>query len=255
MDLSKHTHATKESLEKRKFLYDLIDSKLIPNNHKIDNLGLFLKSGSLSHILFLNEIYSYIKEIPGIIMEFGVWYGQNQILFENLRAIHEPFNKLRKIIGFDTFDGYPEDKKTENDLKAINKGYLEKDIYDVSNYTDYLKNIIDFHQENNILPEKKINEIVIGKVEDTLLKYLNENKSTVIALIYLDLAIYKSTCFVLENILPYLIKGSVIIFDEFNHPDIVGDTIAFREILLKNNIDYEIKLSKFMREKTFLIIK
>jgi hypothetical protein len=251
----KQDHVNNQQLEKRKFIQNCLTDTIMPPEHKINNLGLFLKTGSLSHILFCNEAYEMIKEKPGVIMEFGVWYGNNQILFENLRAIHEPFNKLRKIIGFDTFDGYPEDKKTENDLKAINKGYLEKDIYDVSNYTDYLKNIIDFHQENNILPEKKINEIVIGKVEDTLLKYLNENKSTVIALIYLDLAIYKSTCFVLENILPYLIKGSVIIFDEFNHPDIVGDTIAFREILLKNNIDYEIKLSKFMREKTFLIIK
>ena len=251
MDLSKHTHATKESLEKRKFLYDLIDSKLIPNNHKIDNLGLFLKSGSLSHILFLNEIYSYIKEIPGIIMEFGVWYGQNQILFENLRAIHEPFNKLRKIVGFDTFDGYPDNSKNEEEAK---NEFLEKGIYDVGNdYLDLLKKNIVFHQENNILGHKLNNELIVGCVEDTLEKYLEENNHTVISLVYLDLALYKSTKFVLSKIKPFLIKGSVIIFDEFNHPLFKGDTLAFREIL--NDIDYEIKISKFMKEKTFLIIK
>ena len=250
----KQDHANDNQLEKRKFLQEALNSKRIPDEHKINNLGLFLKTGSLAHILFCNEAYELIKDIPGVIMEFGVWYGNNQILFENLRAIHEPFNKLRKIIGFDTFDGYPEDKKDKNDLKAMNKGYLDKDIYDIGNHTDYLKKLIEFHEDNNVLPNNKKNEIVIGKVEDTLLNYLNEYKSTVIALIYLDLALYKSTCYVLENIIPYLVKGSVIIFDEFNHPEIVGDTIAFREIFAKKNINYEIKLSKFMREKTFLKI-
>lgn len=250
----KQDHVDDNQLEKRKFIQEALNSKKIPDDHKINNLGLFLKSGSLAHILFCNEAYELIKDIPGVIMEFGVWYGNNQILFENLRAIHEPFNKLRKVIGFDTFDGYPEEEKDENDLKAITKGYLDKDLYDIGNYTDYLKKLIEVHEDNNILPNKKKNEIVIGKVEDTLLNYLNEHKSTVIALIYLDLALYKSTCYVLENILPYLVKGSVIIFDEFNHPEIIGDTIAFREILVKNNINYEIKLSKFMREKTFFKI-
>jgi hypothetical protein len=251
----KQDHVDYNQLEKRKFIQNALNSEKIPDEHKINNLGLFLKSGSLSHILFCNEAYELIKDVPGVIMEFGVWYGNNQILFENLRAIHEPFNKLRKIIGFDTFNGYPEDEKNENDIKAINKGYLDKEIYDIGNYTDYLKKIIEFHEDNNILPHKKKNEIVIGKVEDTLLNYLDKNKSTVIALIYLDLALYKSTCYVLENLLPFLVKGSIIIFDEFNHPEIIGDTLAFREIIVKNNINYEIKLSKFMREKTFLIIK
>ena len=44
----------------------------------------------------------------GALIEFGTWRGQNLVLLENLRAIHEPFNKQRTIIGFDTFAGYPE---------------------------------------------------------------------------------------------------------------------------------------------------
>ena len=247
----KQDHVNNQQLEKRKFIQNCLTDTIMPPEHKINNLGLFLKTGSLSHILFCNEAYEMIKEKPGVIMEFGVWYGNNQILFENLRAIHEPFNKLRKIVGFDTFDGYPDNSKNEEEAK---NEFLEKGIYDVGNdYLDLLKKNIVFHQENNILGHKLNNELIVGCVEDTLEKYLEENNHTVISLVYLDLALYKSTKFVLSKIKPFLIKGSVIIFDEFNHPLFKGDTLAFREIL--NDIDYEIKISKFMKEKTFLIIK
>jgi len=250
----KQDHINENQIENRKYLNKIIELDNIKSEHKINNLGLYLKTGSLSHILFLNEAYLLIKDIPGVIMEFGVWYGQNQILFENLRAIYEPFNKLRKIIGFDTFTGYPELSKSNNDNKAIEKGYLNKDIYSLdNNYIKFLRETIFFHENNNVLNHIKKNEIIVGNVEETLDLYLINNNSTVIALIYLDLALYKPTKYVLEKIKPYLIKGSVIIFDEFNHPEIHGDTLAFREVF--SNLDYEIRLSKYMREKTFLIIK
>ena len=40
------------------------------------------------------------------ILEFGTRFGHNLVVFENLRAIYEPFNKTREIVGFDTFEGY-----------------------------------------------------------------------------------------------------------------------------------------------------
>ena len=245
-----------KQLKERIFLETALNSKNVPTNHKINNLGLYIKTGSLAHILFMNEAYNLIKNIPGIIMEFGVWYGANLILFENLRAIHEPFNKLRKIVGFDTFNGYPAKSRSSEDLSAEKAGYLDKDIYALDkDYTNFLKDTIEFHENNNVLNHIKKNEIVKGNVEDTLPIYLKDNPSTVIAFVYLDLALFKSTKFVIENILPYLIKGSVIMFDEFNHPSIHGDTLSFRECILKRGLDYKIKISKYMNSKTFLIIQ
>ena len=39
-------------------------------------------------------------------MEFGVRWGQNLSLLAAVRAMFEPFNVKRKIIGFDTFEGF-----------------------------------------------------------------------------------------------------------------------------------------------------
>ncbi len=250
----KEEHVNENQKNLRKTLEDAIESSNISTKNKLNNLGLYLKTGSLSHILFMNEIYEMIKDKPGVIMEFGCWLGQNLILFENLRAIYEPFNKLRKVIGFDTFSGYPTENVSIDDKDGMETGYLDSSIYSTnSNYVDFLKNLMNFHEKNNVLSHITHNEIIQGDCMITVPDYLDKNNHTVIALAYFDMALVVPTKKVLSAIKPYLVKGSVLMFDEFNHPLFRGDTLAFREVM--GDIDYEIRISKYMREKTIVIIK
>lgn len=102
------TKASEEQISHQKALAKIFDDCKIPTDELLLNLGLFMRSSVLTKILFINEVYCLIKNTPGCIMEIGVWWGQNLILFENLRAIYEPFNQSRRVIGFDTFEGYPD---------------------------------------------------------------------------------------------------------------------------------------------------
>ena len=61
----------------------------------------------ISRILFFNHIYSLIVDVPGIIIDFGTRWGTNMALFSSLRNIHDSVNKQRIIVGFDTFEGFP----------------------------------------------------------------------------------------------------------------------------------------------------
>jgi hypothetical protein len=64
-----------------------------------------LKRQSLSRILYYNNLYQKIIDIPGVICEFGVQWGATLAQLINLRGMYEPFNHGRKIFGFDTFEG------------------------------------------------------------------------------------------------------------------------------------------------------
>src|ERR1700736_4440216 len=105
-----------------------VDSPLPPDDLMF-NLGLYTRSSLLVKFLVLHEIYKRVKDIPGALIEFGVWWGQNLVLFENLRAIHEPFNKQRRIVGFDTFEGYRGGGPTRDDgfykTSASHREYLQ----------------------------------------------------------------------------------------------------------------------------------
>ncbi len=55
----------------------------------------------------MQSLYQMITSVHGVILEFGVRWGQNMALFSALRGIHEPFNYNRRVIGFDTFEAFP----------------------------------------------------------------------------------------------------------------------------------------------------
>jgi hypothetical protein len=203
----------------------------IPNEQLFNNLGLFLRRQNLSRILFMNELYKKIVNLHGVVIEFGVHWGQNLSLLHSFRGMYEPFNYNRKILGFDTFEGFP--SVHENDGKH---SIIEKGAYAVSDrYEDYLTKILDFHQSESPISHIKKYELVKGDATKTIVQYLKDNPETIIAFAYFDFDIYEPTRACLQAILPHLTKGAVIGFDELNFHDFPGETLAFKEILGINN--------------------
>jgi hypothetical protein len=197
----------------------------IPNGELLDNLGLYLTRQALSRINFIQQIYQLILPVHGVVMEFGVRWGQNMALFSALRGIHEPFNYSRKIVGFDTFEGFP--SVSAEDGEMVNVG-----DYGVSaGWKGELEKILAFHERNAPIPHKTKFELVQGDATRTLPAYLEAHPETMVALAYFDFDLYKPTRDCLEAILPYLTKGSVLAFDELNCPEFPGETMAVREVL------------------------
>ena len=90
----------------QKHFAELLKQTPLPPDEILPNLGLYLTSKNLSRLLFFYEMYKKIVDTHGVVMEFGVRWGQNLSLLSALRGIFEPFNRHRKIIGFDTFTGF-----------------------------------------------------------------------------------------------------------------------------------------------------
>lgn len=197
----------------------------IPDKELLDNLGLYLTRQSLSRINFMQNLYEMIIPVHGVIIEFGVRWGQNMALFSMLRGIHEPFNYNRRIIGFDTFAGFPSVSSEDGDV-------VSQGDYSVSTgWKDDLEKILNFHEQNAPIPHKKKFELVEGDATVTLPAFLADHPETIIALVYFDFDLYKPTKTCLEAILPYVTKGTVIAFDELNCPEFPGETLAVREVL------------------------
>ncbi|MCA9460000.1 MAG: crotonobetainyl-CoA--carnitine CoA-transferase [Nanoarchaeota archaeon] len=207
----------------------------IPDNELLNNSSVFLRRQQLSRLLFLNEVYKKIVNVHGNIFEFGVRWGQNLSTLISLRGIYEPFNYTRKIVGFDTFSGFPSINEKDGEAETVKVGALSV----TENYEDYLENILKFHESENPISHIKKFEIVKGDVTHTLDNYLNSHPETIIAFAYFDFDIYEPTKFCLERIKKYLCKGSIIGFDELNHPEWPGETIAFKEILGLSNYRIE----------------
>lgn len=242
------TKSTDAQIAHREKLYNLFRQRPLPDDQLLISLGLFMRSSSLAKILFCNELYELILNQPGVIVEFGTWWGQNLAIFENLRAIYEPFNQSRRIIGFDTFTGYPSISEKDKASATITEGG-----YKVSeNYKEYLTDILAFHEQNNVLANIKKTFLVEGDVCETVPSFFNSNPETIIALAYFDMALYQPTKVCLQSIKPHLVPGSVVMLDEFNSQEYPGETIAFKEVM--RDVKFTLRKSRYIADRTFLTV-
>ncbi len=240
--------STKYIKENRGLLINLYKTTPVPLEELMVNLHMYTRSSVLAKILYVNELYELIIKTPGVIMEFGVWWGANMVTFENLRAIYEPYNYTRKIIGFDTFDGYKGIANQDSNSELI----VESNYGVTRNYAQYLANLMEYHRAENSMPNKKKYEIMEGDATKTIEKYLKSHPETIIALAYFDMQLYTPTKKCLEAILPHLTKGSVIAMDELNNEDFPGETIAFKEIIGTNA--YKLIRSRYLPDRSYIII-
>jgi hypothetical protein len=225
-------YSNKNEIDSRKCMLDLMHTCPIPEDQKLENLGLFLNSKNLSRILFINHIYQKIVDVQGQVFEFGTRWGQNVSLFTSLRGIYEPFNRHRKIVAFDTFEGFPDIHKNDGKSNLMKPGQLSL----TQDYDLYLEKVLSAQENDNPLSHIKKFEICKGDATKTVKEYIDRNPHSIISLVYFDFDLYKPTKECLDLILPRLTKGSVVGFDELNDPDSPGETLALMESIGLNNI-------------------
>ena len=199
----------------------------IPQDELLANLGLFVSRRLLTRFLFLNELYQKILPIHGVILEFGTRWGQSMSIWSSLRGIYEPYNYTRRIIGFDTFAGFPSTNPQDGADPVAARG-----AYGVTpGYQQFLENLLAHHEQQSPIAHIRKFELVSGDAATTVPSWLEAHPETIIAMAYFDFDLYEPTRACLAAIKPYLTKGSVIGFDEANYPAFPGETVALREVL------------------------
>ncbi len=165
-------------------------------------------NGGLRYNLY-EHLFS-TQDINGPIdyLEFGVATGTSFIWWEK-KITHED----AVFHGFDTFTGLPEDW-----------GHFKKG--DMSS--------------NNEKPtiEGNRHHWYQGLFQVTLPKFLKDYSGDRKKIIHLDADLFSSTLYVLTSLSPYLKKGDIIMFDEFNVP--MDEFRAFQDWVDSYYIEYEV---------------
>ena len=210
--------------ERRKMLGMMARTWPGPDHELPDNLGLFLTPAYLSRILFFNYLWSLINEVQGVVMEFGCRWGPNLGILTALRGIYEPYNRLRRIVGFDTFAGMTEPSPQDEG------GRMEQGAYAVTpDWERTLWKLLSLISQESPLGHLEGFGLVKGDVTETLPVWLAGNPSAVVALAYFDTDLYKPTSDCLRAMGDRLTRGSVLAFDNLNCPEAPGETMALRE--------------------------
>ncbi len=228
-------HRTKKETDYVSKLANVLRESKLSDVEKLMHFQLYAPRQNISSFLTKYEIFKRILNIHGSIIECGVAYGSGLMSFAHLSSIFEPVNYSRKIIGFDTFEGFPglSVKDSKGRDPNAKRGGMR-----VDSYGELTKCVLLFDQNRFLSHINKI-ELVKGDINKTAPKYVKDNPHLTVALLYLDLDLYEPTKIALQTFVPRMPKGSIIAFDEVNHPDWPGETIAVMEEIGLNKIRIE----------------
>jgi hypothetical protein len=162
------------------------------------------------------ELYKKIVNIPGAIIECGLFKGNSFFRLAHFRDILES-TYSRKLIGFDIFGSFP-----KTDFKE-DKKYLDTFIESAG------ENSIELEEIVKIMNYKKIDnyEFIKGDINQTVPKYCKDNKHLKIALLHIDTDVYEPAVTILENMYDKVTKGGILIFDDYG--TFPGETKAVDE--------------------------
>jgi hypothetical protein len=177
---------------------------------------------SVQTLISRYELYKMILEIPGDIVECGVYQGNSFLWLAHLSVILEPYAINRRFIGFDTFNGF----------SSIDDGNDPSDV-SKKNFSDTSYDLIDksLSAIDVVRPVNKIKrfELVKGDIVETVPRYVKDNPAFTCAMLILDTDLYRPTLTALEYILPNMPKGSLVVFDEYNYENFRGETKALKD--------------------------
>ena len=108
----RYTKASEITYQKQLETY--FDRSVGSNFEKLHNFTKYVPTRELRKFLYRHEIYQQILNVHGSIVEAGVLYGGGLMTWAHFTEIYEPVHHLRKVIGFDTFEGFPSIAQQDN---------------------------------------------------------------------------------------------------------------------------------------------
>lgn len=221
----------KRHSEKDKNSYELteqaFDAASISTIDKLEAFTRFATKRSVARFLVKHELFKRILNVNGNIVECGVFNGAGLFTWAQLSNIYEPTNHTRKIIGFDTFAGFPSVVESKD-----NTGVLQSKKGDLmgSTYDQIMMSVDKYNAERHLSHIANIH-LAKGDFMETSTAFLEKNQQTLVSLLYLDFDLYEPTKKALEVFLPRMPKGAIVAFDELNCESFPGETLAMLEML------------------------
>lgn len=187
---------------------------------------VFATRRNIARFLVHYEIFKQTMNLPGIIVDLGVYQGASTFTWAKFCEIFCPTDIIKKVYGFDTFEGFPSLSKEDGPESK------DKDIKQGGYYGGgKIENMLVKAQEA-IEPDKHIKginriELIKGNAVSTIPEFVKDyGNGLKISILNLDLDLYEPTMVALEHFVPRMTRGGIIIIDEYALKLFGGETKA-----------------------------
>lgn len=221
----KHTDVDKQRFEEYAGYFE---RSSLPTELKLANFPKYVRRQDISRFLAKNELFKLQIDLPGVIVECGCYAGGGLLTYSQLSSIYEPYNHQRRIVGFDTFSGFPSTSEMD---RSTDSNWAKGDLHVDDGIVSEISKAIELNDGNRALQHIPKTKLIVGDAIETIPKFIAENPHVVVSMLYLDFDLYAPTKAALEAFVSRMPRGAVLAFDELNAESFPGETIALFETI------------------------
>jgi Macrocin-O-methyltransferase (TylF) len=193
----------------------------------LESFPVYARRVNITRFLAHYELYRQIRDLPGNIVEVGVYRGVSLLSWAKFLEIFHAGDRTRRVYGFDNFAGFTD--LHEKDGAETERGNKQVGGWNAGPFRDELMQHIDMFHEDSFLPRAKRVVMTEGDIRITAQKFADENPGVRISLLHLDVDLYEPTLAALKAFYPLVVKGGLVVFDEYGLVEWPGESKAVEE--------------------------
>ena len=194
-----YNNAIKEIVNTDQHIYDAFNDLIFSSDIKI-----------IAKLLARAKFMQMVVNVPGDVVELGVFKGSGMASFLKLKDIYYPSISPLKVIGFDFFNtDHLIESLTGDDREKMNQLFKSRNYTHTANALDTLKFLLEQmgYNDGNY-------ELVPGDINTSVYEYVKDRPGFRARLVYIDVDIAEPTFNGLNALWDRVLPGGVIVFDE-----------------------------------------
>ena len=214
------TNSEQETVNTTQEIFDSFNSFIFSSDTKV-----------IGKLIARTNLFNQIIDVPGDIIECGVFKGSGMFTWLKLKEILAP-NSFKKVMGFDFFDS----EKLVAGLTGIDKDRMS-DLFTSRNFqldADY-KEVL-----NTMILEAGFGagafELIQGDIRETSHDMVARRPGLKISLLYMDLDLEHPTYEALCAFWPRVSKGGIVVLDEYAHHQ-WSESLGVDRFARENNLE------------------
>jgi hypothetical protein len=183
----------------------------------------------IKRFLAHSDFFRQTLDIPGDILEVGVFRGLSLMTWANLLECFLIGDRTKRVWGIDNWSGFSDLHEADGPEnvrvgKAVG-GFSPR------RYKEELEDAIAIFDADRFVPWKDRVKLIEGDASQAIDQLLSERPGLRFSLVHFDVDLYEPTAHVLNAIWERVPKGGILLFDEYGIEDWPGESAAVDEFL------------------------
>lgn len=206
-----------------------------------NNFYLSCDGSRIAKFIAQYELFRLSVNVPGVIIECGVFKGVSLVRFAHFREIFG-LSESKTLVGFDTFDVFPGSTYTpDNNL-------LQEFIESAGSMSIGKDQLIKVLNNKGVTQNISLME---GDISQTVPEFIRNNPDIKISFLNLDVDLYEPSKVIIENLFPHLAPGGILLLDDYGK--FPGETRAVDDYF--KGQDIEIKRFNYVKAPHYIVKK